>query len=320
MTKNSFQIAKYKVGVTVLIGLIIFFIFIFLVGSEGLFFSETYNLNLKVQDTEGLVEGGKVSLGNLKVGEIEKIKFIPKQDSSEIIISITILKKYSEHITKSSKVKISTIGLLGDKYINISVGKSNEEPLANAEYIPVSKSFNIENITQQIEPMIHNVNRIITNLGTITDSIVNGNGVISELVFNKNTGRRTEAIINNLESLSTAINQQKGTIGKLAYDAELYNNLTSITDNLISVSDSLQNGRGTFGKLIAQDSLYNSLDELIENLNLLFSASDSDSTVVTGLMKDKKLYVKLNTLIEELNTLIVDIKENPDRYLNISVF
>lgn len=319
LNKNS-KYSKLKVGITVIIGLLIFFLFIFLVGSEGNYFSSTYHLNILMNDTQGLTEGGSVSLGGLKIGHIDKIEFTSVNNQNLVKLRLAILEKYSSQITINSYAKISTLGLLGDKLINLSLGNPSEKPLSEGEYLPVRESVSFESITQKIEPAIENINRIFENLKAITDTISQGKGSIGELVFNSSAADRLNSSLVNLESFSSSLNKQDGTIGKLIYSDELYDNLSLLTMNLKMMTDSIQTGKGTLGQLIKNDSLYNNLNDLTENLKNASKSLNSDSTMLGGLINDTESYKQITSLINELNKLIIDLKDNPDKYINLSIF
>lgn len=319
MIKKDAKKIRLRVGYTVFAGLVLFFFFIIMVGTEGYYFSKTYNLNLLVKSAEGLIEGSKVSLGGLKIGQIDKIEFTTVENENLVLLKLSVLEKYSSQITINSYAKIETSGLLGDKLINISLGSPSDKPLKEGDYIPVKESFSLESISGKVEPLITNINDVVMNLKIFTDTLNQGKGIIGELT-NSSNGQKFNSLIKNLEEFSAALNKQQGTLGKLTYDSELYSNLNSLVSNFKSISDSLKSGKGTLGKFLTQDSLYNKLNDLAGNLNSLFSSAGSDSTIIKGLVKDKKLYVKLNNLIDEFNNLLKDLQENPDKYINISIF
>lgn len=319
MIKKDAKKIRLRVGYTVFAGLVLFFFFIIMVGTEGYYFSKTYNLNLLVKSAEGLIEGSKVSLGGLKIGQIDKIEFTTVENENLVLLKLSVLEKYSSQITINSYAKIETSGLLGDKLINVSLGNPSDKPLKEGDYIPVKESFSLESISGKVDPLITNINDVVMNLKIFTDTLNQGKGILGELT-NSSNGQKFNSLIKNLEEFSAALNRQQGTLGKLTYDSELYSNLNSLVSNFKSISDSLKSGKGTVGKFLTQDSLYNKLNDLAGNLNLLFSSAGSDSTIIKGLVKDKKLYVKLNNLIDEFNNLLKDLQENPDKYINISIF
>lgn len=317
--KNS-KIYKMRVGLTLFIGLIIFFLFVALVGTRGNYFSDTYELKILLKDTQGLREGTSVSLAGLKVGEIDAIEFTSSGEDNLVLLRLSVLQKHSHQITDKSSAKIETSGLLGEKLINISLGNPSESKLKDGDTLPVKESLTINKLTDNIEPILKNVNAVVGNLKIITDSISQGKGTIGELVIKTTTADRLNSTLANVDKFTNALNRDNNSIGKLVNNSELYDNINSLSHNLKLLTDSLSAGNGTLGKLFMDDSLYNDLSSFTNKLNNLIGKTKSDSTIVGGVLNDKKVYKKFNLMIDELNKLITDIKENPDRYVNVSVF
>jgi phospholipid/cholesterol/gamma-HCH transport system substrate-binding protein len=318
MDKQKFS--NLKVGLTVFTGLIIFFIFIFLVGIEGQYFSESYHLKIFVENVEGLANGSMVTLGGLKVGTIDKMEFAKRNGKNGIDITLNILKEYEDQITKQSVAVVSTKGLLGDKFINISLGQPGDKSLNDNDFITVQPTLSLDVLSEKIEPSIEDFSRLMSNLRMISDTIMNGNSSIGRLIKNPDAADDLEKILKNLNSFTTAIVEEKGSLGKLAYDPQIYNELSNLSMNLSSFSDSLKNGKGSLGKLLNDNTLYDNIHSISERLNNLLTKAEQDSSVVGGLINDKQLYNNFNAIIKDLNFLISEIKTNPEKYLRISVF
>ena len=311
---------KIKIGLTILIGLIIFFLFIIMIGTDDYLFSKTYNLYAYINNTAGLVSGAPVTLGGYKIGDIEEIEFIPSNDKEVIRIKLRILEDYKKHVTQSSQAKVSSIGILGDKFIDINVGETGETSIAENSTIPVFESLNLDNIAGELKPGVDNINEILKNLSSVSDSLANGKGSIGSLINQSKTVGDLNRIMEKTDHMLSSIQSGKGTLGKLLTDKELYENLNSVTRVLNNIVEGIQNGKGTLGKLTANDSLYTNVNSSAKQLSKILIQSQDSSTVVGSLLRDKKLYNNINDLIKQLNTLIIDIKENPDRYVKVSVF
>lgn len=319
--KNTItKIANLKVGLTVFIGLLIALIFIFLVGTEGNYFSKTYLLKLKVENVEGLTAGAPVSLGGLKIGTVKSIEFFNSNQMNLIIIDLEILEKYQPQITENSEAFFRTIGLLGDKFVDVSIGQPGQRVLGNGEYLPVKPSFSLEAIGSDLQPAAADFAEVMSNLKIITDNIAGGKGTIGQLISDDNSANKLTSILNNLNTFSEALSNQQGSLSKLAYDPALYSSLIELTKNLKSASDSLLLGNGTIGKMLTDQSLFNNLSSAAEKLNGLLSSAENDSTLIGGALNDGKFYSNLNSVLKNLNALIIDLKENPDRYIQLSVF
>ena len=320
MQSSSLKFANLKVGLTIFIGLVIFFIFIFLVGNEGNYFSSTYNLKLFVENTEGLAEGSMVTLGGLKIGSVSDLEFTRRNGLNGIDITLSIKSDYKSQITKSSNASIKTIGLLGDRYVDITLGQPDETPLQQGEFLPVNQTFSIDKLSTKIQPALDDFSKFLANLRSITDTISSGKGSLGKFINNTNTIDKFESVLKGLDKFLTTVNSKKGSLGKIVNDSTLYTKLNILSDNLISLSDSIKQGKGSLGKFIMKDSVYNSVSSISKRLDNLISKAEGDSTLVGGLINNKKIYNDFNSLVNELNELVNGIKTEPEKYLHISVF
>ena len=320
MAKNTLKLSNLKVGLTVFIGLVILFIFLFIVGSENSFLSSKYELKIFVENVQGLNDGAMVSLGGIKIGHVKDRKFTRKDGVNGVDVTMDILTEYKPQITKHSTAQVKTIGLLGDQFIDITIGQKGEEPLKDGDYIPVKPTLTFEKFADKIDPLVDDFSGVMKNLKSISDSIAHGKGMVGRMINSTSAGKNLEELLANVNSVAGAINQKKGTLGKLAYDSSLYNNLTELTGNINSISDSVKSGKGSLGKLLVSDSLYNNINTLTIKLNNLLAKTDSDSTMVGGLFNDSKFYHQFNSVLNELNLLIKDLREHPENYVQFSVF
>jgi phospholipid/cholesterol/gamma-HCH transport system substrate-binding protein len=89
-------------------------------------------------------------------------------------------------------------------------------------------------------------------------------------------------------------------------------NFEKLTANFVQLSDSLNNAgiNRTFAKL----------ESTIANLDNLVSRMDSGDGTLGKMLNDEKLYTNLNNASRELDLLLQDLRLNPKRYVNVSVF
>lgn len=320
MSNEKLKYANLKVGSTVLVGIVIFLTFVFLVGTEINIFNKTLRFKIFLSSVEGFSSGSMVALGGLKIGSVDEINFSQKDGVNGVDVAFTINAKYSDQITESSIATIKNKGLLGDKYIDISIGQKGEKPMPDGTYLPLSESISLEKFTHKIEPMMDNLDAVLKNLNTISANLTTNKSAVGVLLNDEKVGGELKSVIADLNSFTKAVSNQKGSLGKLAYDNSLYNNLNNISENLNSLTASLNNGEGTLGKLINEDGLYNEFHSISVRLDKLLSKTESDTTMIGGLLNDGEFYKQFNSLIQDLDKLIIDLKEHPDKYVQFSVF
>jgi phospholipid/cholesterol/gamma-HCH transport system substrate-binding protein len=320
MANQSPKLANLKVGLTIFIGLVLFFVFLFLIGSENNFFGSSYNLKIFVENSDGLTDGSLITLGGLKIGSVSGLTFARRDDTNGIDITLSINERYKKQITTSSIATVKTIGLLGDKFIDISIGQPDEKPLADNSYLPVETTFTLDKLSAKAEPAIENLTKLLSNLTKITDTISSGKGNVGKFIYGSEAINKLESILGNLNKLTTVLNSGKGSLGKLVYDSTLYNRIDSLTNNLNQISYNIKNGKGSLGKLVTQDSIYNYATTIAKKLDLLIAKTESDSSIAGALINNKKMYFELNTIISEVNELVQKINADPQKYLKITVF
>ena len=96
----------------------------------------------------------------------------------------------------------------------------------------------------------------------------------------------------------------------------------NITDALTDFKVVSSNMKSISNSISSDDinAITSNLNELVNNLNIIsVKLANSDGTA-GQLINDKSIYENLEKASRELNILIEDIKLNPNRYINFSVF
>ncbi len=320
MKDEQLRWSNLKVGIVVLIGLVIFVFIVSVVGTEQNIFSSTYELRLFMPNVRGLVNGAMVTLGGLKVGYVTDMKFVTRDDSTGVDITMKILTKYTPSVTTSSVAQIKTIGLLGDKYIDLSIGRTGEQPLAEGNFLPLRESFDLEEAGPQLNRMLRDFTDLLGSAKEIASTINAGEGSVGRLISRPDLADDLDRFLKSIGRITAAVENQRGSLGRLVYGEALASDIGEVAGNLRLVTDELKNGRGTMGKLIMDEKLYASLASFSARADTILSRAADDSSNVSKLIGDPDFYSRISKLLGDLNLLLVDIRENPDRYVHVSVF
>ena len=111
----------------------------------------------------------------------------------------------------------------------------------------------------------------------------------------------------NLEVSTRQLNQM------LSKDVPgIVNNLKTMTDNFSEVSANL--------KELDLATTVNSINATLANLKLTTDKLNSTDNSIGLLLNDKGLYDNLNSTMDNASKLLLDLRENPKRYVHFSVF
>ena len=310
---------EFKAGVVVILAAAVLYWGIsFLKGSD--LFEHGTEVYAVYDNTEGITKSQNVTLNGFSVGKVSDVYFHPN-NSGKIVVKMNITTDYP--ITANSIAEIRSADLLGAKEIALVLEKGSvlieagdtlrssiEASLSesiNKEVLPVKvkaekllasldSTVNIltgflgGEMQEEFRTSFDNVNRSISNLGTITDEI--------SLYMSENREALGSAT-QNLERLTDMLNENRDELDRV------FNNLANISDTLAranageamrslsktakrldAITSNIEAGEGTLGKLVANDSLYN----------------------------------EVNHAVLSLDKLLEDIKAHPGRYVEISIF
>jgi phospholipid/cholesterol/gamma-HCH transport system substrate-binding protein len=296
--------AELRVGLLVLVGAGLLIFILAIVGSNIKLFTPEYQLMLFVPNIEGLVNGSMVTLAGRKIGYVNDMRFVQVEGQNGVQVELKLDKSFQDRITDHSQAIIRTIGLLGDKYVDISLGNPGERVLKDGEYLKMISSVDFEVFTSKLNASFDDFAATLSSMRHITKRL-----------DEEDLGK----FVRSMNNVVNALTAQRGSAGKLIYDQALYRQFSSVAENLDTVTTLLKRGHGTLGKMIVDSTLYRTLasfssrsDSLVSNLMHSGSAG--------RIFNDDQLYSDLMNLIKELNALVTDIRTNPDRYVQVKLF
>ena len=296
-----------RIGVGVLAAAVIFIAgIIYLRGID--LRSKQYALTVFYRNVNGLKEGDVVTVAGLSIGRVGSMTMVGRG----IGVSLSIQTKV--HLPKDSKAILKSETIMGGKFIEIAPGVDTLM-LANGDSLAGMYEADLSELTATLSPITSNVLGILENVNSTFDEPTRKR--IQKIVFElERSSTRLEEVIHaggksadasfaDVSAFSRDLARFARTLDTIAV-AERLNIDTSVTsfaqwsrnmervsmkletttESLNNVLAKVKNGEGTLGKLVQDDRLYNHMDSLSMNLNLL----------------------------------VKDLRENPQRYVKLSLF
>ncbi|MFH1202101.1 MAG: MlaD family protein [Candidatus Omnitrophota bacterium] len=215
---------ELKVGIFTLIGLVVLVVFIFLI-SDFRFFSPGYTIKLVFNFANGVKIGAPVRLAGVDVGEIKTIHVFRTPQMERAKIEIAVWLKKEALVPKDSRIQINTLGILGEKYVEILPGTdynalvseggilAGDDPVSIQEISELSK-----NIALKLDKTIESLNAIVKD-GQVTTSF-------REMINNlKEASGSLSQILNRIE-------KGEGSLGKLVTDDKIYNATEDLVEDI----------------------------------------------------------------------------------------
>jgi len=343
--------AAIKVGLLTTVSAAIIFLAIMFAGNIKDFFSPKVSIYTAFDDVKGLRAGSPVWFSGVEIGAVKSIDFASYR---KILVELSINAETLQYLKKDSHAEILTLGLLGDKYLEVTPGSKDGEPIVEGYSIEGVTQFEITDIIESSQDSISKLASFMEMLETTIAKIERGEGTVAKFlndpsIFNniKDTSGELSQLIKKMESgdgtvgklvnedalykdVSSAVSDVKlfakslkeseGTLSKLIDDPALYNRFQKASESLDVFTQKLAYSKGTVNKLLEDESLYNNVNDVSVKVNTILEKIDSGQGLMGSLISDDELTGELKATLKELSVLIKDIEANPHRYFKFSIF
>ena len=269
---------RFRVGLVVFIALVAFATGIFMVGQRANLFTRKVDYRIHFQSAAGLTPGNAVRLAGVTVGNVTEVALSEKPGDSTVSVVVSIERRMTSRIRTDTTASIKTIGLLGDKYIELQGGSASAAEIAPGGEIPPANEAGIEKLLAGGEGLLGDLTEIARSLKVILGRTEKGQGLLGELTSTSAEGQAIGSNLNQtLRQLSTTlakVNSGKTLAGRLLAD-ERYGKATgdalrsaidSASRVFVRIADDLQKGNGALPALLAdpegKKKVYGLLDEL----------------------------------------------------------
>ena len=138
--KINFLDAFLGFVVLLIAGLFLFYVYVTI--DSRLFKSDSFRLNARFDNIEGIVPGSKVKLSGVNIGTVQSISLEP--DNFYAFVTIDFDRKYN--FPDDTEASVQMEGLLGGSYISILPGGSNVFLANNQEIIYTQGSKSLLNL------------------------------------------------------------------------------------------------------------------------------------------------------------------------------
>ena len=261
---------------------------------------------VQYENVEGLVSSAPVTINGLIVGKVSSIKFLNETGKLQVELQV----KSDFPISKTSVASIYEPGLIGGKQIMItpnlqdtSVAESGTTLLGSIK--PGLTSLVAERLTplqEKVEKMVVSADVLLKNINTILDAKTKENL--------KSSIANLDATLAEFKGVSISANEMLAeNKGKIS---SMLTNFDKASANFSKVSDSL--AKVDFNKTVKK------LEQTLANVDKIMNDVQTGKGTIGKLMKDETLYNNFTKSSKELELLLQDLRLNPTRYVNVSLF
>lgn len=291
------------IGVLVILALAILFFGINFLKGVNIFKAANY-FYASYSNVEGLAQSAPVTLNGYKVGIVREMHYNYERPG-EVTVEMSLDKKL--RLPRGTRAAVST-DLLGTASIVLTLGNPADGFYAVGDtVVGEQKAGLMDAVGKELMPAVSAIAPKIDSLLTSLNALVSDPALAAAI-------HRTDAITAELDATLRSLHS---TLAALRPATE---GLASIAANVDTVTSNLATVSGTI-KEAPVDSLVRNLQGTAANLETLTARlNNPESTIGRLTGDDDELYRNINAAVMSLDSLLVDVKENPKRYIHIKVF
>jgi phospholipid/cholesterol/gamma-HCH transport system substrate-binding protein len=329
--------AELRVGILVVVALVVAAAAVLTLGGRLGAFTDKYTLYTYMPSVSGLQSGAPVRLAGVDVGTVDEVVFIQSADRDSIngrfqraygdslgeralLVRFTVEEDVQEKVTRSSRAKIGTVGLLGDKYLDLEVGDPREPPLTEGDIVlneaPIDYEGLIARAAEGVEELVGSLEGTRVLVARVND----GDGTLGRLINDPALYEQWVQLTERGTNLLTSMESGDGTLPSLINDQQLYDQLVRTTTDLQELTGQIRTGEGTLGRLVRDPELYTEIVQTVREGQELIAQMQGGEGTIAKLVNDPMLYERLNRFVVESQALLADIQQNPRKYINLKIF
>ncbi|OGX29834.1 MAG: hypothetical protein A2879_02815 [Omnitrophica WOR_2 bacterium RIFCSPHIGHO2_01_FULL_49_10] len=215
---------EFKVGIFVAIGIAVLMSMVFQL-KELKYAQQKYTIKVRFDFANGIEVAAPVRVAGVQVGEVKNIELAENKEANKTVVDLSVWLDKKVKVEKDSEAFINTLGLIGEKYVEILPGTPGSEVLKPGDTLAGRVSVPIEKLSEKGY-------EIATGLG---DTIKHFNKLIGDPETQeafKATMLDLRKFMSSANTVMDKVKAGEGTVGKLFMDDGLYNELDAFVKDL----------------------------------------------------------------------------------------
>ncbi|KFE66141.1 MlaD family protein [Hyalangium minutum] len=228
----------WRAGLFVTGGLVLAGIVVFFIGQETQLFEKHVTYRTYFPNVQGLTDQSPVWLGGLEVGQVESITFPEDAPDKGIEVRFRVSQKYAGRVREDSVVRLSSLGVLGEKAVDLTLGGPTAQHVADGGVLRSDTSGDLNTLltaagqvlndsraisgalrtaveTYADPKLAQDVSASLHSLRTLLEEVEKGDGVLHALIYDKEAGKQVRGLLANASQVAERVDGAVGHVEAL---------------------------------------------------------------------------------------------------------
>ena len=224
---------EIKVGLFVFIAFILLAVMVFSISD---FYSSqaqyTYPVRVRFSFVNGIDTGAPVRVAGVKVGEVRSVDVYRDEATQKVQVELGIRLSKDAVLEEDAVAYINTLGLLGEKYLEVIPGTPGKRVLSAGEILIGKDSVSTEKLVESSYKTVEELQKAVSSLNEVIGDPQTQNALKETLSNSKEATAQLTLFLTQANEVMGKINRGEGTVGQLLTKDDLYKDLKALTEDL----------------------------------------------------------------------------------------
>lgn len=271
-------------------------------------FSDTRTYYIRYPYVDGLQVSTAVTVGGFAAGRVSDISY--NRETMDYTVEVSISREFG--IPEDSRMEVYSADIMGTRKIRVAAGTSGTMASDGDTLMGETVPDMISSLAGSITPLARNLDSLICNLDRTVTSV--------NLLLDEENRNRIDRIIYSLETMAGDLEATASTVKDKSPEISLIiSRLNSITASLDSAAASAS-GIASDARTVTASLRDAGLGDTVDSLRVLISRIQDPTGSIGRMITSDSLHNSLTRLTNDLDSLVTGIREDPKKYIKISVF
>ena len=298
----------FRIGLFFLLGVALVWVTFETLSGGKIFKEKGYTIIAGFESLKELKDGDEVRMAGVKIGVLEQTRLAGRRGEAVLKINSNVA------IKRDATASIVMAGLLGNNYIGIDLGSTNESELRDGAEIRTRTAPDLNSVMAQLGEVGKKIETVLSALGESLSGDAKNPGLVKKVdqLITENRESITKAT-DNLQQITDKVNRGEGTLGKLINDPKLHEDLVATIGDIKNsaaeaktfiataqaIIDQVKSGKGTIGTLVFDDKAASDLKASIANLRSVSDKISRGEGTLGKLLSDDTMYRDTQAIIKK---------------------
>jgi len=279
---------KYEtvVGLFVVASLAVLLFMVLIVARQEGLWQDYISYQAVFKNVGGLRKGSEVRLSGVTVGSVTDTTV---RSDGKILVKFEVLEKYKDQLRSDSQATIGSIGLLGDRSLELTAGSPDKPLLPPDGLMAGTEQIDLQELLSKAAPSLDSIQKAFSNLSKITDDMSDPKGDFKQALA-------------NIRGTFAKINEGEGTLGLLVSDPKLYKHVLETVTKAQNFIDNLNNPKGALGMVLNDPEVKAELRRILKDVEVIAANLRQGSVPLSeALAKLPAIVSKVETFMKNLD-------------------